>query len=93
MINWVICFFKDKLEKSKFEILNTQLGVNMIEPPIDKLIEKVGGKFALVCLVYKRANNLLEKQDNFEGIDEPVLTHVSNEVFNGRVEIARDDRF
>ena len=34
----------------------------MIDPPIDKLIEKIGCKYALVCVTAKRARYLLDKR-------------------------------
>ncbi len=33
----------------------------LVDPPIDKLVEKVGNKYALVGLLSKRARNLMEK--------------------------------
>lgn len=32
----------------------------LVDPPIDKLVEKVGNKYALVGLLSKRARNLME---------------------------------
>ena len=37
----------------------------LIDPPIDKLIEKVGCKYALVCLVSQRARFLEDKRADY----------------------------
>lgn len=34
----------------------------MIDPPIDKLVDKIGCKYMLVCLITKRARFLLDKK-------------------------------
>jgi DNA-directed RNA polymerase omega subunit len=59
----------------------------MINPPIDKLIDKVGCKFALVCLVAKRAHIVVEKRaDALLESKDTVLTYVAREIFAGQVE-------
>ncbi|MDR3021424.1 MAG: DNA-directed RNA polymerase subunit omega [Clostridiales bacterium] len=64
----------------------------MIQPPIDKLIDKVGCKFALVCLVTKRAHYIVEKKSDalFESKETP-LTYAAREIFEGKIE-HKDDQ-
>lgn len=64
----------------------------MIEPPIDKLVEKVGCKYALVSLVTKRARYLLDKKAElleFTGIR--AVTMAATEVYEGKVEAKYED--
>ena len=61
--------------------------LKMMEPPIDQLIEKVGNKFLLTCLIAKRAKDLSnqyfagEPQDK----DPKVIAIAADEVMNGTV--------
>lgn len=58
----------------------------MIDPPIDKLVEKVGCKYALVGLVSKRAKQLIEvKQGELEASGERAITLASYEVYKDEV--------
>ncbi|MDR1092593.1 MAG: DNA-directed RNA polymerase subunit omega [Clostridiales bacterium] len=58
----------------------------LIQPPIDKLIDKVGSKYALVCLVTKRARQLYDKRLNLiEDTDVKAVTYASEEIYNGKV--------
>ena len=58
----------------------------LIHPPIDKLIDKVGSKYALVCLVTKRARQLFDKRVNLiEEIDVKAITYAAEEIYNGKV--------
>lgn len=41
----------------------------LIDPPIDKMVDKVGCRFALVCIVSKRARALQQKIGE-EGVKE-----------------------
>ncbi|MDR1138468.1 MAG: DNA-directed RNA polymerase subunit omega [Clostridiales bacterium] len=64
----------------------------MVNPPIDKLIDKVGCKFALVTLVAKRARYVVDKyQDQLDESNETALTHAAKEVYKGRVELVNGD--
>ena len=64
----------------------------MIDPPIDKLVEKVGCKYALVCLVSKRTKFLLDKKPDLiiASGDNPV-TYVAKEVYNNKIECSYED--
>ena len=58
----------------------------LMQPPIDKLIDKVGSKYALVCLVTKRARQLFDKRMNLiENTDVKAVTYAAEEVFNDKV--------
>lgn len=60
----------------------------MINPPIDKLIDKVGCKFALVTLVSKRAHNILDNNaDMLANSEDTLITLSAKEVYDGKVEI------
>lgn len=58
----------------------------MIEPPIDKMIEQVGCKYALVCLVTKRARQLLDKDaESLSNSAEKAIAFAAREVRSGKV--------
>jgi DNA-directed RNA polymerase subunit omega len=58
----------------------------LIQPPIDKLIDKVGSKFALVCLITKRARQIYDKRINLiEDTDVKAVTYASEEIYNDKV--------
>ena len=64
----------------------------MIEPPIDKMIEKVGCKYALVCLVTKRARQLLDKdREGLNNSGERAIAIAAREVYGGRVTAGYED--
>ena len=59
----------------------------MIDPPIDKLITKVGCKYALVSVTAKRARYFLDKRS--EMLDATKINPVpyaAKELYDGRVE-------
>ncbi|MBQ7227703.1 MAG: DNA-directed RNA polymerase subunit omega [Clostridia bacterium] len=60
----------------------------LIEPPIDKLVEQVGCKYALVCLVTKRARELQQKTGEDKALPEGTnpVSHAAKEVYEGNVE-------
>ena len=58
----------------------------LIQPPIDKLIDKIGSKYALVCLVTKRARQLYDKRVNLlEETDVKAVTYAAEEIYNDKV--------
>ena len=64
----------------------------MINPPIDKLIDKVGCKYALVITTAKRARHLIDKKSDM--IDETKVNPVSlaaEEIYKGKVEARVED--
>ena len=59
----------------------------MIDPPIEKLIDKVGCKYALVCLVTKRSRFLLDKKaEMLEAENIRAVSFAAHEVQDGKVE-------
>lgn len=58
----------------------------MIEPPIEKMSEKVGNKYKLAVLASKRALEL-QKQHIEQNIEpeEPELSQAANEIWEGKV--------
>lgn len=64
----------------------------MIEPPIDKLVEKIGCKYALVCLITKRTRFMLDKKPEVvEDSGETAVTYVAKEVYEGKVKLAYEE--
>ena len=58
----------------------------MIEPPIEKMSEKVGNKYKLTVLASKRALELQKKHIE-QGIEPeiPELTEAADEIWNDKV--------
>ncbi len=64
----------------------------LVDPPIDKLVETVGNKYALVGLLGKRARTLMDKRHDYleqEGINPVSLA--AKEVYEGKVEGVEED--
>jgi len=60
----------------------------MIDPPIDKLIDKVGCKFALVILIAKRAHDIIDRNpEMLLESEDTIITLAAKEVQAGKVEI------
>ncbi len=59
----------------------------LIDPPIDKLVETVGNKYALVGVLSKRARTLMEKRhDYIEQENVNAISLAAKEVVEGKVE-------
>ena len=57
----------------------------MIDPPIDKLVDKVGCKYALVCLVTKRSRYLLDKKaEMLDAENLRAVSYAAQEVYSGK---------
>lgn len=66
----------------------------MINPPIDKLVEKVGCKYALTCVLAKRARYLCDKKaDMLEATKINPITYAAKEIYDGRVEAKEESDF
>ncbi len=64
----------------------------MIDPPIDKLIDKIGCKYALVCVTSKRARFLLDKRgEMLETSKINPVTYAAKELYEGKVEARVED--
>ncbi len=64
----------------------------MIDPPIDKLVDKVGCKYALVSLVTRRARFLLDKKaEMLEAENARAVSYAAQEVYGGKVEAQYED--
>jgi len=58
----------------------------MIEPPIDQMIIQTGCKYALVCLVAKRARFLLDKRnESMAQTSARAVSVASKEIHRGNV--------
>lgn len=63
----------------------------MIDPPIDKMVDKIGCKYALVCVLSKRAKFLLDKKaEMLEDTGSNAVTYAAREFYDGVIE-ARDE--
>ena len=62
----------------------------LLEPPIDKLIKKVGNPYKLAVLAGKRAKFLQRTLSNEELQEVTEVTRAVNEIYNGTV-IAETD--
>lgn len=59
----------------------------LIDPPIDKLVETVGNKYALVGLLSKRSRTIMEKRrDYLEQENANAITVAAKEIVDGKVE-------
>lgn len=64
----------------------------LVDPPIDKLVSKVGNKYAVVGLLSKRARTLMEKrQDYLEQENLNAVSLAAQEVVDGKVEAVEED--
>ena len=64
----------------------------MIYPPIDKLVDKTGCKYALVIATAKKAKYLAEKKaDMLEEINDTPISYAAKEIYDGKVEIKYGD--
>ena len=64
----------------------------MIDPPIDKLIDKVGCKYELVCVTAKRAKEVVDKKGEVlsaQGINP--VTYAAKEFYMGSVVARTED--
>ncbi len=64
----------------------------LVDPPIDKMVETVGNKYALVGLLSKRARTLMDKRHDYletEGVNAVSLA--AKEVVDGKVEGVEED--
>ncbi len=63
----------------------------LVDPPIDKLVEKVGNKYALVGVLSKRARTLMEKRGDYlneENINP--VSYAAKEVVDGKIEAVEE---
>ena len=63
----------------------------MIDPPIDKLIQKAECRYALACAVAKRTRELLTSESsNHADSGEKPVTLACKEIYSGKIKIVRD---
>ncbi|HEY8424007.1 MAG TPA: DNA-directed RNA polymerase subunit omega [Clostridia bacterium] len=63
----------------------------MTQPPIDKLIEMVDSKYALCCLVSKRARQLVDKKPELlEESNMKPISYASQEVYEGKIHASKE---
>ena len=63
----------------------------MIKPPIDKLLDKSGCKYGVVCVVAKRARNLLDRRME-SGVETSAkaVSRAAGELYSGDI-VSRGD--
>jgi len=63
----------------------------MIDPPIDKLIQKAECRYALACAVAKRTRELLTSDNAYlANSGETPVTLACKEIYEGKIKIVRD---
>ena len=65
----------------------------MIEPPIDKLVEKVGCKYEAACGIAKRARFILDKNQGSEQEMNcmQAINQAAFDLYNGKIELKQED--
>ena len=60
----------------------------IIDPPIEKMSEKVGNKYVLCVLASKRALQIQKEHiDNMEEASKPELTEAAEEIWAGDIQV------
>ncbi|MBP5593680.1 MAG: DNA-directed RNA polymerase subunit omega [Clostridia bacterium] len=61
----------------------------LLEPPIDKLVDKIGCKFALACLVSKRAREIQQRlgEEGMKDYDKNPVSEAAVEVYEDKIKI------
>lgn len=63
----------------------------MIDPPIDKLMDKVGNKYALTCLIARRAIFLLTKKSDYvDDSNHSPITLAAKELYEDKVRLGNE---
>ena len=62
------------------------------EPAVEKLVEKVGSRYALCVVAAKRARQLIDAAESRgeEQLKEKPITMAANEIMSGRVTCSKD---
>lgn len=64
----------------------------MIDPPIDKLIQKTFCRYALVSGIAKRAKELTSQEsDKLEESGLKAISYAAKEIYDGKITIAKDN--
>ena len=62
----------------------------MIDPPIDKLIDKIGCKYALVQLIIDRAHQLNDKHpDLLADVGKRAVSYAAQEIYDDKIMLVR----
>lgn len=63
----------------------------LIDPPIDKIIEKAGCRYALACVVSKRARDLLvQEKDKLDETGIKPISLAAKEFYEGKITASKD---
>ena len=60
------------------------------QPPIDKLVEKMGSRYALACVVSKRARQIMDQPFLYDTTDLKPISQTAQEVMQGRLTYIKD---
>lgn len=64
----------------------------MIDPPIDKLIQKTFCRYALVSGIAKRAKELAAQEtDKLDNSGLKAISFAAKEIYDGKITIAKDN--
>lgn len=60
------------------------------QPPIDKLVEIIGCKYALACIISKRARQIMDQPLIFNSTELKSISQAAQEVMQGRLTYIKD---
>lgn len=60
------------------------------QPPIDKLVEIIGCKYALACIVSKRARQIMDQPLIYSSTNLKAVTQAAEEIMQGRLTYIKD---
>ena len=55
------------------------------QPPIDKLVEITGCKYALACIISKRARQIMDQPSMFNSTTLKAISQAAQEVYDGKL--------
>lgn len=62
----------------------------MNQPPIEELIDIAGSKYALSCVVAKRAKDLKKINPEIDSSDKKEITTATEELYTGKISISKN---
>lgn len=60
------------------------------QPPIDKLVEITGCKYALACIISKRARQIMDQPLIYSSTELKAITQAAEEIMQGRLTYIKD---
>ena len=62
----------------------------MINPPVEDLIDIAGNKYALCCVVSKRAKDLKKINPEIDSSDKKEITTATEELYSGKISVSKE---